>query len=121
MTPADFKARFPEFTSTSDPVVQLQLNDAVLEFDVDRWGGRYDRGLSLLVAHRLALGVQQASDPFFGTGSGSSTTKRVGSVSITRSTTFSGKSDTKDDFDLTLYGQQYKAMRDEVGIGAVAV
>ncbi len=121
MTVADFRVRYPEFASTADAVVQLQLDEAAPELDVDRWGVRYDRGLGLLTAHRIALGKQQASDPFFGTGSGSSTTKEVGSVKLSRSVAFSGKKSTADELDLTLYGQQFKSMSMQVGMGAVAI
>lgn len=118
MTPTEFKARFaPQFASTDPDRIQQELDDAVPEFDVARWGDRYTRGIGLLVAHRLAVaGV----DPFFGTGSGSSTTKEVGSVKLTRSTSFNAKV-SNDDLNLTTYGRQFKALVRSVGAGALAV
>lgn len=117
MTPSEFKALYPRFEAVGDPTIQGHLNASVAYFDVDRWGALYTDGVGLFVAHRLVMG---GLDSTFGTGSGSSTTKEIGDVKLTRSTSFTGKN-SKDPYDLTIFGQQYKELRDQVGMGAVAV
>lgn len=118
MTPAEFKAEYPEFASVSDAVVQLAIDRSVPHFDLDRWGTRYAEGVGFWVAHRLAMANVGAT---FGAGSGSAETKRVGSVSVTRSTTFGGINSSGSSYQLTNYGKAYLSLAVKVGVGALAV
>lgn len=117
MTPADFKTEYPEFAGVDDTVVQLALTRSVPHFDTGRWGAKLDEGVGLWVAHRLAMRNQSAT---FGAGSGSSETKKVGDVSVTRSATF-GATANRSYYELTKYGKAYWELVGTVGIGALAV
>lgn len=64
ITVADFKTRFPEFTSVAEPRVQLFIDDAVLLMATpDRWLTFYDVALSYHAAHLLYVGgLSESSD-----------------------------------------------------------
>lgn len=117
LTPADFKTEFPEFAGVTDPVIQLALTRSVPHFDTDRWGDKLDEGTGYWVAHRLAMGNQSAT---FGAGSGSSETKKVGDVSITRSATF-GAAANRSYFDLTKYGKAYLDLIDSLAPAVLVI
>lgn len=54
MTPAAFKALFPEFASAPDAIVQSRITWAEVRTPEDVWGEHREQGLALLVAHLLA-------------------------------------------------------------------
>lgn len=117
MTPSEFKTAFPEFVSESDATVQRQIDAAPPYFDVARWGALYSDGVGYFVAHRIAVSHLPAT---FGVGSSSSTSDTVGRVKTDQATSFSGNT-SRNPWLLTRYGKQYLDLRDEVGMGAVAV
>lgn len=61
MTPAEFKALFPEFSKTPDALVQSRLNWAELRTPLAIWGDKLEQGVGLLAAHFLTL-LPQAKD-----------------------------------------------------------
>jgi len=61
VTPAEFKALFPEFSRAEDPLVQTRITWAEQRTDEEVWGEKYDQGVALLTAHYLAL-LPEAKD-----------------------------------------------------------
>ena len=83
VTPTTMKARFPEFASIDDSRIQLFIDDAETEMSAGVWGDLYDRGLSYLVAHLLAIGERTALSDTGSSGSVSPVTrKKVGDVEV---------------------------------------
>jgi hypothetical protein len=119
MTPAEFKTRFPEFTSETDQRVQLFIDDAASFFDVERWDDLYEVGVAYFVAHELAQ-ANAATAAGGQAGAGDDLTTKVGDVSVTRDTTLLNKQ-ANDPFMKTAYGQKYKSYARLVGTGGVAV
>jgi hypothetical protein len=52
---AGFRARFPEFKTALDPLVQSVLDAAALETNVEELGNAFDEAHGLLAAHKLAI------------------------------------------------------------------
>ena len=61
MTPAEFRALFPEFTGASDALIQSRLTWAEDRTPADVWGDKRDQGIAWLAAHFLAL-LPEAKD-----------------------------------------------------------
>lgn len=54
MTLANFRIRFPEFTTAGDTLVQACLDASALETSSESLGLSYDEAHGLLAAHKLA-------------------------------------------------------------------
>lgn len=52
---ADFRAKYPEFSTAQDALVTLFLNDAAERLDTFIWGIYLDKGHGLLTAHLLQI------------------------------------------------------------------
>lgn len=121
MTPDEFRTAVPAFASETNEKVQRHINDAAPDFDVERWGDRYARGLRNYVAHTLSMENNAAIVGTAAVGA-QATTKIVGKVTVTRSSQMASVSKDPDyHFTLTSYGIAYLNDRDLVGIGAVSV
>ncbi|NIV93798.1 DUF4054 domain-containing protein [candidate division KSB1 bacterium] len=121
VTPTTFKDRYPEFSSESDSRIQIFIDDAELELEESRWGDLYDRGLSALTAHLLAIANKNAAGSGSGTAlAGKLASRTVGSVSVSFN---SGQStgSTEDFYLSTSYGAEYWRLAKMVGMGIVAV
>lgn len=88
VTPATFRADFPEFTSTTtytDAQVNLYIGLAGKLLNADRWGDVLDYGTELFAAHHLALQAREAAAALAGGGvgvvTGPQASKAVGNVS----------------------------------------
>lgn len=55
MNLASFRVSFPEFSTATDPFVQVWLDAAATELDTDLCGTRYDEMHGLLAAHKIAV------------------------------------------------------------------
>ena len=101
---ADFRARYPEFDTTTDERVQVFLDDAALEMSESVWNTLYDRGQLALTAHLLTLSNKTATGA---TGPSSAVTGRsVGDVSVSFGT--AAVKDKQDEYlSSTSYGQEY--------------
>lgn len=121
MTPAQFKARFPEFDHETSPRIQLFIDEAAAFFDVARWDALYPVGLANLVAHELTLAnlqtVQAAGAAALGNDDAS---VRVGDVSVSKDGALL-KAQAENPYLRTMYGQRYLSYRKLIGIGACAV
>lgn len=121
MTPAEFKARLPEFSTVSDEVIQDAIDEAAPFFNVGRWSELYPRGLRYFVAHILTLDAENAAKHTAApsaSDAGDNVGKKVGDVSVTKGESLV-RLQMKDSFMRTKYGQLYAELRDMVGIGGV--
>jgi hypothetical protein len=120
ITPADFKARFPEFGSVPDSRVQFWLDDAVLEVGESAWGELYEKGVFLLAAHLLSLDQINQDEDGSGGVTGNVNSRSVGDVSVSFAKATSDSS--SDDWYLqTSYGSEYLRLKKRVGMGIVAI
>lgn len=55
MTPAQVKARFPEFGQVPDSTIQQTIDGAAWEFSARVWGTLLSEGMYYLVAHKLTM------------------------------------------------------------------
>lgn len=121
MTPAEFKARFPEFASETDQRVQLFIDDADPLFDQERWGDLYPAGVANLVAHEIVMAnAQTVAAGKLSKLSTDTLTKKVGDVQVGKDTMLLNKQ-AENPYLRTLYGQKYLNYRKIVGLGAVSV
>lgn len=121
VTPTTFKVRYPEFSSVDDSRIQLFIDDATLEMSEEKWGDLYDRGLSALAAHLLAIATQNAASGGTGASIGGEIASRaVGSVSVSFTTSNSMDSSLKF-YMSTAYGAEYWRLVLLVGVGWVAI
>lgn len=111
-TPATFKARYPEFASVSDALVQLVLNDAIDQVG-DTWFERdRARGQMLLAAHMLSMeGEPGRSRTGNGVGiTGPVKRRKVGDVETEfagAGSSAGGGSGSTSWYAMSGYGQQY--------------
>lgn len=122
---SEFITRFPEFSDKSlfpEPRVQLFIDDAVilhLGTDEARWGGKYDIAHSYLSAHLLSV----ATDSEMGDKTakmGPISSKSAGGVSVTRSVVSKDLSTSDDFLNGTVYGVQFKQIRNMCFVGVMA-
>lgn len=121
MTPTEFKARFPEFSSETDGRVQLFISDVTPLFDQARWDDLYTVGIANLVAHELVVSNEQtAAAGKISRLANDTLTKKVGDVQVTKDTGLLNRQ-AENPFMRTSYGQKYLQLRRLVGMGGVAV
>ncbi len=132
MTPADFRAIFPEFGHAiyPDPLVTFWLSVAANLIDPTRWGALTNQGTALLTAHYLVLAneasqLSYAQAAASGAGSlggvvGPETAKSVDGVSVSQdiaSVTIPGAGT----FNRTQYGVQYWQLALMMGAGGMQI
>lgn len=120
ISPADLKARFPEFGEEEDARIQIFINDAksmsYMGEDEVRWGTQYDYAAVHLSAHLLAIG-NASRDGDQSAKAGNVSSSSVGSVSVSYTV---GDRDAGDDFyRSTTYGMTYMEVRKQNFIGMV--
>lgn len=118
ITPADFKTRFPEYTSVDDARIQLFIDDAVLEIDEAAWGDLYDKGLLYLTAHFLTIAESTSSGNSGGVAQTAS--QSVDGVSIAYATP-SADSASASVFASTAYGQEFMRLKKLLGPAVYSV
>ncbi len=107
-----FKARFPEFASVSDSLIQLMLNEAFDQIG-DLW---YDRDRAqaqmLLTAHNLIMeGEPGRTSGEVITASGPLKSRRAGDTEeVFAGTSTFGATDSGDGYEATTYGRRYVAL-----------
>jgi len=121
VTPTDIKIRYPEFTSVDDTRIQFFLTDAELELDEGQWGDNYDRGLSALTAHFLALSLMTADGDGTEGNISQVASKSVGDVSVSFGGQGASTGSLQDYFMSTRYGQEYWRLVQLYGVGMVTV
>lgn len=120
VTPASFKARFPEFSSESDDRVQLFINDTTPFFNVARWDDLLDLGVSYLTAHNLALANLRAQQGAAGQIDDAVIGVELGDYQKTKDAK-SLNEQSHSPYLRTYYGQQYLYYANLAGAGAIAV
>lgn len=126
VTPASFKARFPEFDSIDDARVQIFIDQAICLIDKDRWDntacGLFDLGVSYLAAHLLKLSEIASTIPITTIpGAGNVTQKKAGDVSVSYGGFTNLKTFNAEWYARTLYGQEFFWLVQKVGAGIQVV
>ena len=116
ITPAEFKARFPEYATLDDAYIQNFISDAYLELAEPRWGNFYNLGLYYLSAHYLYMAKKSANGQSVGCVLSS---QSVGDVSVSYAT----PANVDQDYYLKLssYGQRFLYYRLMAGTGGLIV
>ena len=122
LTPAQFRAAFPAFadaTVWTDAVVSAAYALSTPEFNVARWGTRLDLGQGNWVAWWLSVNPPTGAAGTASTN-GDVTSKRVGDVSIQRSSEML-KLESQNPYMKNDYGKLYWFWAQRVGVGAIVV
>lgn len=118
-TPADLKARYPEFAQADDTQVGLVISEAALEVDQKAWGKFYQAGVLALAAHMLFIQGRRG-----GTGAGALpgpvTSKKVGEIALSYAAP-PIKSTAEAMYASTAYGQRYLQLRQLIAIGITVI
>ena len=88
----------------ADAVVTSWLTSCAQDMNVDRWGNKYDEGLSFLVAHTMVVMGVVTSSPSTGANIKS---KTVGPVTIQYDVSPGASTGSDSDYEATTYGQMY--------------
>jgi hypothetical protein len=108
---ATFRQSFPEFADASafpDPMITFWISVSGNFVDQTIWQDSYDYGMSLVLAHHLAIAAKnQKGNP--GNAAGLVNNKSVGDVSVAFDTQATAE-EGAGFWNLTAYGQQYLRM-----------
>ena len=122
-----FRLNFPEFgDEVKFPPESVTFWSGVAEkrLNVLRWGELYNEGMSLYVAHNIALSALNVLDVDAGGTPGLTrgiiTSESVGGVSVSRDLS-SSTEDSAGYYNETVYGRQFFRLAKMIGIGAVFV
>lgn len=108
-TPAQFKARYPEFGTVADETVQIYLTEANRSVDETWTEGDYANAIMHLAAHKMAVaGIGTGPDSVANTGALSAYSQiRSGQLSLTRKVSSSGPDDGYGGYGSTRYGREF--------------
>lgn len=118
VTFAMFVARFPEFTSTSQLRFDIFFGDSVLEMGSEeyRWSNVYDVAQANLIAHFLSVGAGSATGDTMALMPIRSTD--VDDVLVEYAVQRELAGIATDNFNASIYGQQYVHWRNQAFAGA---
>lgn len=119
MDAAQFRADFPEFTSTTlypDSSVNFWLRLGTKLLRPERWQDILDEGLELFAAHNLALERAAATGNAPGMNSGVVQQKQVDKLSISYDSS-AGLIPGAGHWNLTTYGTRFLWLMNMVGMG----
>ncbi len=127
ITVAQFRADYPEFSSTTvypDSQVNYWMNIAYILLNAGRWMRMLDMGAELFIAHNLALEARAQANASAGGIPGESTgpvsSKSVGPVSMGYDTT-AGIEEGAGHWNLTIYGTRFIKLAKMFGAGPVQI
>jgi len=123
LTAAEFIADFPEFDSEKSAVIDRHIAYADEFFDEGRWGGYLARGLGNWVAHSIVMEKRRkAAGPVAMAGDVVTKTLEspAGRTSVSRGADSVGRLQANPYLE-SQYGKEYVRLRDEIGMGGVAV
>jgi hypothetical protein len=128
VTPAEFIAAMPEFSSENEGVITRHIAEATgyPGLDAARWETNYDRGLRYLVAHSIVMEKRRIKmGPVADAGDlTSATTETVGNGTggrVTKSRSADAVARAADEpLYESAYGKEYLRLWKIVGKGAVA-
>lgn len=122
MTPAEFRASFPQFVSATlypDSSVQFWLTLAGKLLRPERWQDVLPEGIGLFVAHNLALeGPAGAGSKTPGVGTGMVASKTVGKLSVSYDNSV-GIDATAGHWNLTTFGMRFLTLMRMAGTGGI--
>lgn len=116
MTAADFKTRFPEFSTVDDTRIELFIADAILEMSAAAWGTLYEKGQAYLTAHLLTMATSTESG-----NSGTLNALASHSVEGVSESFAVPSSDGSNTYQATAYGQEYYRLVKIISIGNVSI
>jgi len=116
-----FRSIFPEFANTTtypDASINFWIGLGTTRLDTDIWGDQLDYGMSLFVAHNLAIGQRNVAAANRGLPpgeiAGATQSKSVENVSVSYDTSFV-KLDNLGYWGLTSYGLQFLQLAQLIG------
>lgn len=119
LTPAQFRADFPEFADTTaypDAQIAAELALGATYINEDRWGALATRGAELVAAHFLVLAKRDQTAP--GLVQGVQSSKSVADLSVSYDN--ASVMNPNDGFwNLTSYGLRYRSLVRLVGAGGM--
>lgn len=126
VTVASFGESYPEFFTGPNPASAVAADDwiafAKLMLNADRWGDALDMGVSLYVAHNLALQMTAARAGANGAAPGASSgpvaSKSVDKVSVSYDTGAATLTDAGA-WNLTTYGVRFLQLARMFGAGGI--
>lgn len=110
------KMRYPQFVSVPSSQIEFVIEEAALQVDWT-WGIYEARGMMTLTAHMLTVELSRAGSA---TGQQIASESFPGVVSISYTTAPTLNDEAVDDLSQTIYGVQFKALR-EAAVGSVAI
>jgi len=120
-----FKALFPQFATTADPLVTAQWGMATAYISADTYGDMPVAArtycLQLMTAHLLAIGIVILNGGSYTGTPGIVTQSKVGDVSVTLAPPPYGTSQWRYWLSLTPYGLQLSALLDAQSVGGFYV
>ena len=111
MTPAEFKAKYPQFDSVSDAVIQAQIDLFGCLYQGD-YGCSSEYLLGLFVAHQVYVATAPGSGPVQAIAS-----RSVGDVSISYNA--SSGAAAAGDFASSKYGLEFSRLMRMFGMGPI--
>lgn len=125
MTPATFRAQFPEFACTStypESTVEFWTGVAGSLLNAERWDNLIEQGTALFVAHHLAVGQRDLNSASVGgtpgAVSGPQTSKSVDKVSVSQDAS-AVTLENGGFWNMTSYGIRLLTLARYVGAGGV--
>lgn len=125
VTPASFRATFPEFASTTDypdAQVSFYLGLAAQQLDPVRWDTSLDYGAQLFTAHYLAIGYRDQQAAAVGGAPGVPTGPQASKAVDKVSASYNTQAITYADggfWNATTYGLRFWQLARLIGAGAV--
>jgi len=116
-----FKARYDEFDSKGDPWIQVRLDDATSDINLNVFPDHIqDRVVYALAAHYMALKIKQTNGQGNAGASLPVASKSVDKVSVGYAQSASTNA-TDDGYNSTIYGQEFMRLVRTYSIKAVSI
>jgi len=116
--PTEFKTRFPEFSTITDPRIQIFIDDSTLLIVEATWGTLYSLAVCYLTAHYLALAEQSSNGDSGSVGNVASQAVDGTSISFNNPVMSSAS---QAFYNSTSYGQRFYSLIRSLGVGAATV
>lgn len=122
ITPSMFRTFFANdvvMGAQTDDAIQMQIDNSVSQFNIPRWGDKYNLGQYYYIAHMIAFQRLTSTNPN-AMYTDTLIMKKAGGVSAGRSATLI-QQQVNNPLSRTIYGQEFMRLRTQVGVGAVSV
>ena len=116
VTVASFTQEYPNFATTSEPMIVLWINRAYAMLDATAWADQLDFGVGLFVAHNLTFFANAANAN--GAFAGIASSKSVGGVSVSYDLSKMMNPDAGS-YNATSYGMMFYQLAMMIGAGGV--